>query len=118
MAADAPVALEAVDIRDDLVLNGVSLSVRKGEILGISGLTGAGRSELMQALIGLRPAQGEVTLNGKPFAKRSVLECRRRGMVLVSEDRRSEQAFLERTVRENLTASRLDRVSSRLGLMR
>ena len=119
MAPDAPVVLDVSDIRDEVAkVNGVSLSVRKGEILGIAGLTGAGRSELMQALIGLRPSDGTVVVDGEPFGNRSVLRSRRRGMVLVSEDRRSEQAFLERTVRENMTSARLDRVSNRLGLMR
>lgn len=116
--ATAPVVLEVTDIRDGTMVNGVSLSVRKGEILGIAGLTGAGRSELMQSLVGLRPAEGSVVIAGKPFEDRSVLESRRRGMVLVSEDRRAEQAFLERTVRENLTSARLDSVSTRFGLMR
>jgi ABC-type sugar transport system ATPase subunit len=115
---DSPVLLEATDLRDDVILNGVSLSVRAGEVLGIAGLNGAGRSELMQALVGLRPSSGTVQLKGERYENRSVKESRRRGMVLVSEDRRAEQAFLERTVRENLSSSSLDRVSNRVGVMR
>ncbi len=105
------VVLEVSGLRDDVLLRDIDLTVRAGEIVGIAGLTGAGRSELMEAIVGLRPAEGTVTLSGEAYDRRSVVESRRRGMVLVSEDRRTQQAFLERTVRENLTASSLGRVS-------
>jgi ribose transport system ATP-binding protein len=115
---DRPVVLEVDKIRDNSILQGVSFSLRAGEILGIAGLTGAGRSELMQGIIGIRPVQGDVTLHGKPYMNRSVTDSKKRGLVLVSEDRREEQAFLERSVRENLTAPLLERVSTRLGWIR
>ncbi|MET4781354.1 sugar ABC transporter ATP-binding protein [Glaciihabitans sp. UYNi722] len=114
----APVVLDVSDLGDAALLHDINLSVRSGEVVGIAGLSGAGRSELMQALVGLRAAHGDVKLEGRRFNRRSVVAGVQRGIVLVSEDRRTEQAFLERTVLENLTASMLGRVSNKLGLMR
>lgn len=115
---DQPIVLEVDELRDNSMLNGVSFSVRAGEIVGIAGLTGAGRSELMQGIVGIRPVVGTVQLHGEPFLNRSVISAKKRGLVLVSEDRREEQAFLERSVRNNLTSALLARVSNRVGWMR
>lgn len=114
----SPVVLDVSNLGDDSLLHDISFSVRAGEVVGIAGLSGAGRSELMQAIVGLRPAAGSVTVCGEPFTRRSVSAGIERGIVLVSEDRRAEQAFLERTVRENLTSPMLSRVSNRFGWMK
>ena len=82
-------------------------TLRAGEILGLAGLVGAGRSEVAELLVGLRRGRGEVTLGGRPFERRSPRAAVARGLVLVSEDRRRDQAFLGRALRENLTASSL-----------
>lgn len=110
--------LEVKDLRDETLLTGISFSVRSGEIVGIAGLTGAGRSELMHSIIGLRECEGTVILDGIPFQKRSVISSKKRGLVLVSEDRREEQAFLERPVRENLTSAMLESISTRRGWLK
>ncbi|UOR01359.1 sugar ABC transporter ATP-binding protein [Leucobacter allii] len=112
------VVLSVAGLEDEALLQGIDLEVRAGEVVGLAGLTGAGRSELLCALVGLRESTGRVEIDGTAFENRSVEESRKRGMVLVSEDRRSEQAFLERTVRENLTAPFLRRVSNGFGWMR
>jgi ABC-type sugar transport system ATPase subunit len=101
---DAPVVLEARGLADGSMVQDVSFTLRAGEILGLAGLVGAGRSETAELLLGLRRGQGEVILAGRPFTRRSPRAARARGLVLVSEDRRRDQAYLARPVRENLTA--------------
>jgi ABC-type sugar transport system ATPase subunit len=85
----------------------VSFSVRKGEILGISGLMGAGRTELAEAIFGLRPASGHVWVNGRDLAPTSVARMKQAGVCYVPEDRRRNGMFLNRPVRENLSAAHL-----------
>jgi ribose transport system ATP-binding protein len=110
--ADAPVVLEAEHLSDGAMVHDVSFNLRAGEILGIAGLMGAGRSEIAEMLLGLRHGEGSITLRGQPFDTRSPHTAMERGLVLVSEDRRRDQAFLGRAVRENLTASVLQRLAS------
>jgi ABC-type sugar transport system ATPase subunit len=113
---DAPIVLEAVRLSDGATVRDVSFQLRAGEILGIAGLMGAGRSEIAEILLGLRHADGSVVLRGEPFTGRSPSAAMARGLVLVSEDRRRDQAFLTRAVRENLTATVLRRLArDRLG---
>jgi ABC-type sugar transport system ATPase subunit len=109
---DAPVLLEASHLSDGAMVHDVSFSLRAGEILGIAGLMGAGRSEVAEMLLGLRRGQGSIKLRGQPFERRSPQAAMEHGLVLVSEDRRRDQAFLGRAVRENLTASVLQRLAS------
>jgi len=97
-------------IGDNEQVHDITFDLRPGEILGIAGLMGAGRSELAEMIVGLRPAGGEVTLNGKRLERRSVKHAAAEGLVLVSEDRRRDQAFLSRPVRENVTAPSLKRL--------
>jgi ABC-type sugar transport system ATPase subunit len=94
------------------MVHDVSFNLRAGEILGIAGLMGAGRSEIAEMLVGLRHGEGRITLRGQPFHTRSPHAAMERGLVFVSEDRRRDQAFLGRAVRENLTASVLLRLAS------
>ncbi len=101
---DAPVVLEASGLADGSLVQDVGFTLRAGEILGLAGLVGAGRSETAELLLGLRRGQGEVILAGRPFTRRSPRAARARGLVLVSEDRRRDQAYLARPLRENLTA--------------
>lgn len=114
--AKAPV-LEVEGLSDDRLLKGISLSIRPGEIVGLGGLLGAGRSELAQGLVGLRKVTGTVRLGSTEFSKRSPRTARSEGLVLVSEDRRSEQAFLQRPVRENLLAGHTSRAHRKTGLL-
>lgn len=109
--AEAPVVLDVHGACDETLVRDVSFSLRAGEILGIGGLMGAGRSELAEVLVGLRPGTGEIALNGAPFAARSPRAAMERGLVLVSEDRRRDQAFLNRSLRENVTAPALSELA-------
>lgn len=97
-------ALEVKNIRRGTVVQDVSLSVRRGEILGLYGLIGAGRSELMQAVLGIDPKDGgEVMINGQPVrdVKPSVMQ--KLGVALVPENRKTEGLFLENRVSFNIT---------------
>lgn len=81
----------------------VSFSVCEGEILGIYGLLGAGRTELVEALAGLRPiAAGAVTLRGEKIRTGSVRSALQAGMVLMPEDRQRDGLFPELSIRENV----------------
>jgi ribose transport system ATP-binding protein/rhamnose transport system ATP-binding protein len=84
----------------------MSLTVRSGEIVCLAGLIGAGRSELCEALFGLRPRTGgEVRLFGRPFAPRAPIEAIRAGLGMVPEDRKHSGLFLDMSVRENVTVA-------------
>jgi ribose transport system ATP-binding protein len=91
----------------------VSLAVRRGEILGLAGLVGAGRSELAQAIFGAdRPLAGTVLMEGKSLSIHSPQDAITNGIYLVPEDRRSLGLITEMTVRENITLPALYRYAS------
>lgn len=82
----------------------VSFTVRRGEIVGFSGLIGAGRTETMRAIFGAdRKSSGEIFWKGKPFAPRNPREAIRKGIGLLSEDRKGQGLVLEQPIRVNST---------------
>ncbi len=90
----------------------VSLAVGRGEILGLAGLLGSGRTETLKAIYGAEaPEQGEVRLAGHRLTHARPADSIRRGLAFLSEDRRSEGIFPRLSVRENLTAAVLPRIS-------
>jgi simple sugar transport system ATP-binding protein len=90
-------------------LNGVSLEVRAGEILGVAGGEGNGQRELAESLIGLRrPASGRILLEGEDIVGRSVAEIRNRGVAYIPEDRHEQGLVLDMTVWENAVLGRHD----------
>jgi ribose transport system ATP-binding protein len=84
-----------------------SFQLRKGEILGFAGLVGAGRTELMEGLVGLRPSRGSVRLNGQPVDFRDVHTSLKAGIAYLSEDRKGKGLLLTKDLRVNLTLSSL-----------
>lgn len=103
------VVLEVRDLTRDGHTENVSFVLRRGEILGIGGLLGAGRSELVRLIFGADQRDaGEVLLNGKPIDVRSPRSAIRQGIALVPEDRRDQGVMVEMTVRENITLSSID----------
>jgi rhamnose transport system ATP-binding protein len=95
----------------------VSLAVHRGEILGMTGLVGSGRTELAEMLFGLRPADsGAIRLRGVPVRLRHPADAIRLGIGYVPEDRRQHGVVLEMSVAANATLANLRRVS-RLGLV-
>lgn len=108
--------LEVDDIADDERVHGISFKVRRGEILGIAGLMGAGRSELAESVCGLRRTRrGTVHLKGRPLTIRKYADALRHGMGYLSEDRKAAGIFLDMSVAQNICSMALQRVSSRWG---
>jgi ribose transport system ATP-binding protein len=97
---------------DDFSLRNVSLSVRRGEVVGLFGLMGAGRTELLQSLFGLNPntASGVVRVEGKPRTIRSPRQAIAAGIALAPEDRKAEGLVLSMSVAANATLAALGRV--------
>ncbi|WP_103944240.1 sugar ABC transporter ATP-binding protein [Thermomonospora echinospora] len=92
----------------------VSFDLCEGEVLGIAGLLGSGRSELLRCLYGLEPRTGgSVTLDGRPFAPRGPRQALRAGVGLVPEDRKREGLVMGMSVSANLVMSCLSAVRSR-----
>jgi len=82
----------------------VSLEVRAGEIVGLAGLVGAGRTELVTTLFGITPAvAGSITVGGRLVTPRSPIEAISAGLALVPEDRKQQGLVLEMAVRENMS---------------
>ena len=91
----------------------VSFGVSRGEILGIAGLVGAGRSEVAQAIFGVeRPLAGHVVLDGSAIEIADPAAAIRRGLFLVPEDRRTAGLVVDFSVRENVTLPALDRYAT------
>jgi ribose transport system ATP-binding protein len=90
-------------------LSDVSFQVRAGEVLGVAGLLGAGRTELLEALFGAspNPPAGTITLDGRPVRFRDPGAAIAAGVALVTEDRKALGLFSEMTVAENITIRRL-----------
>jgi ribose transport system ATP-binding protein len=102
-----PPVLEMRDVTSDRVRD-ISLSVRPGEIVGIAGLVGSGRTELLEAVFGQRPRDsGTVTVLGEELHG-GPAEAMARGVAMIPEDRGQDAAFGLLTVRENLSVSVLD----------
>jgi ribose transport system ATP-binding protein len=90
----------------------ISFSVRKGEVFGIAGLMGAGRTELVRAITGADPiASGEVLLHGRPVTPRSPIDAIRNGIVLVPEDRKLQGVVLDHSIAENIGYANLGGVA-------
>ena len=98
-------------------VNDVSLTLHKGEILGLAGMIGAGRTELFEGLIGLRAASfGAVRLHGKPVHFTSPAKAAAAGLGYLTEDRKGKGLLLGERLAPNLTLAALDRVHPFAGL--
>jgi inositol transport system ATP-binding protein len=94
------------------VLDNVGFEVRRGEILGIAGLVGAGRTEMSRAIFGADPFDsGRVIVDGQPINIRSPQDAIRHGIGLVPEDRKQQALFLSLAVRANLTMAAHDHIA-------
>jgi ribose transport system ATP-binding protein len=111
------VCLEVKDL-STAFLKEISFTVRKGEVLGLAGPVGSGRTEIMKAIFGIdRITHGEIRVFGRPVRIRSPREAIRHGMALVPEDRKLEGVVLELPVKSNIVLAILKRIS-RLGFLR
>lgn len=111
------VLLEVKNLSSDYVKEN-SFVLRKGEVLGFSGLVGAGRTELMRAIVGADPSKtGEVILEGQSIHNRSPHEAMEHGIVLVPEDRKLQGILANLSVSDNINISMLDQNSNRFGFV-
>ncbi|MEQ5870741.1 sugar ABC transporter ATP-binding protein [Sagittula sp. NFXS13] len=104
----ADVVLEVEGLTVPGYVRDASFTLRRGEVLGFAGLVGAGRTELMEGIVGLRPAQGTVRVNGTPLKPGSVRAAREAGLVYLTEDRKDKGLLLGKALTENLTLLALD----------
>ncbi len=96
----------------------VSFSLHKGEILGVFGLIGSGRTELAYSLVGAdKVDSGEMRLDGKPLSFKSPRSAVKHGLCYLTEDRRNYGLFLNMSVKNNLVSSIIDSISDRFGLI-
>ena len=110
-ARAAPVGDEVVLSVRGLTVPGhswdVSFDLRRGEILGVAGLIGSGRTETMEGLVGLRRSTGEVRLHGRPVRWTAPRQALRDGVAYLTEDRKGRGLLLAKGMRENLTLQSL-----------
>ena len=111
------VLLDVRDVESDYV-KPVSFQLHKGEVLGFSGLVGAGRTELMRAIIGADKMRGgEIYLEGKKIVNRSPKEAMDHGIFMVPEDRKLQGIISNLSVAGNINISLMDRNSNALGII-
>jgi len=116
-AADAPIVIEVESLSSETSFRGISLNVRAGEIVGLAGLVGSGRSEFARAIAGVdRPSSGVIIVGGVTRKFGSPSAAMRAGVHLIPEDRKSQGLILARPVRENITYA-VVRQLSRLGII-
>lgn len=99
------------------VFEDISFRIARGEILGLAGLVGSGRSEIARAIVGLDACEsGMISINGNTFSTWSIEQTIASGLVMVPEDRQHEGLIVEMSVRENLVLTNLDRLT-RFGMI-
>jgi len=113
-----PPLLRVEDLTVGSMLRAISFEMWAGEILGVTGLLGSGRTELALTLFGLLPADsGRIMMDGQPVHIRSIQDAIRHGIGYVPEDRLTEGLFLEQSIGNNVVVRIIDRLRNRWGLM-
>lgn len=108
--ADAPTVLAVDGLSRDHEFRDVSFDLKRGEILGVSGLIGSGRTELMKCIFGAtRANSGQIMLEGKPVAFRSPIESIAAGVIYLPEERKQEGIFPLLSIADNTALPTLDR---------
>jgi ABC-type sugar transport system ATPase subunit len=111
--ADAPVLMEAKGLTRAGAIEQVSLQVRAGEIVGLAGLVGSGRTEVARAIFGAdRLTAGEILLDGRPVRITSPRQAARHGIAMLPESRKDQGLLMLRSVRENTTLATLGELSA------
>ena len=115
---DEKPVLEVRDLSCEGDYEDVTFDLRKGEILGITGLLGSGRTELALSLFGLKkPTAGKIFMNGKEIKLTSVGEAMKNKSGYVPEDRLTEGLFLDQSIGRNIVISELKDLSSKIGMI-
>lgn len=105
----APVRLEVRGLHRAGIVDDVSFSVRAGEIVGLAGLIGAGRTEILRAIAGAdAPVQGEIRIDGRELRTGRIAGAIAAGVAFITEDRKAQGLVLGMTVRENVTLAHLN----------
>lgn len=109
------ITVEDPGVSGKLLVDRVGFAVRKGEVLGIAGLMGSGRSELLMAIFGAHPGRksAEVLVDGKPVEVKVPSDAIRYGIGFVTEDRKRYGLILDQTILKNMTLAGLRRLSGR-----
>jgi simple sugar transport system ATP-binding protein len=116
--AAAPIILSVRNLTRRGEYADISFDLMRGEVLGVSGLLGAGRTELALTLFGMaRPDSGSISIDGRPVALRSNQEAIREGIAYVSEDRLNLGLNLRQPIEMNLNLSVLRRLGGRMGFI-
>lgn len=111
--------LEVKDLNAGKMVRNVSFSVREGEIVGIAGLMGAGRTETTRAIFGVDPKEsGSIVLDGAEIDIHNPMDAIRQGIVLAPEDRKKDGLCTKLPVRENIALPNLDILCDKLGIVR
>lgn len=106
------VVFEVKNLASPGVFQDVSFQVRAGEVLGVSGLMGAGRTEIMQAVFGNLPVSaGSIYLNGKEIHNKTPEQAMKNGIGFITEDRKVEGLMLEESIMKNISIANLGRLS-------
>ncbi|MCR5723588.1 MAG: sugar ABC transporter ATP-binding protein [Treponema sp.] len=100
---DVPEILKAVALTHTGTIKPFSVTIKKGEVVGLTGLLGSGRSEMVRAIYGAdHPDGGELYFNGEPLKAKSPLDSIKRGMAYLPEDRKAESIIADLSIRENM----------------
>lgn len=106
------VVLEVKDLTCPGVFRNVNLEVRAGEVLGVSGLMGAGRTEIMQAIFGNMPnVSGQIFINGKEVKNKTPEMSKKNGIGFITEDRKVQGLLLEDSISKNISIANLGKIS-------
>ena len=115
----APVVLDVSGLHRKGVLSDISLQIRAGEIVGLAGLVGSGRTELARAIAGADPIdRGTIAVDGTARHIRSPADAMAAGMAFLPESRKDDGLFLELSLAANTTFADLRSVASRFGVLR
>ena len=114
----SPAVLQVENLSRSDEFSDVSLTVRAGEVVGMTGLIGSGRTEFAHAVIGMtRPESGRILLNGEQIRPRSIRDAIAKGIAYVSEDRLRLGLILKQSIADNTSISVLNRILGGLGLL-
>lgn len=116
---DDNVILEVKDLNKPPTFQDISFTLRRGEILGVAGLVGSGRTEVARAIFGADPfASGSIHLEGAPVNMTSPRRAIQNGVVYLTEDRKVMGLFLSMSVRDNVVSTALRRFANALGMLK
>jgi ribose transport system ATP-binding protein len=110
--AEGPDVLSARDLKSGPRVRNVSFAVKAGEIVGLAGMVGSGRTEVAEMIFGTRPVEGgTIELDGKPFSRKSAADAIRHGLGFLTESRKDDGLFLNLSVAANVVAPDLGSVT-------